>query len=161
MTDSNELYNHFLWVTKKITNLLDNMTEDQFNQKSSEEERSVKEIILHLVSIYAYFSSFNEYQSIVEKSNRMDKKELLQLMRDLSKKVYTVLENEPKKMIPVKTKNGIKKNITGFSLFYMLTDHFAYHRGQIVTKFKMITGKDGVGTDYASFLTEDNPDFKL
>ena len=43
----------------------------------------------------------------------------------------------------------------------MLTDHFAYHRGQIVTKFKITTGKEGVGTDYASFLTEDNPDFKL
>lgn len=161
MNESTEMHHHFLWATKRITNILGSMTEEQFNYKSSEINRSIREIILHLVSIYAYFSSFNEYQSIVDKGKESNKKDLLELMQDLSKKVYDILENDPQKTIPVKTKNGTIKNIMGFSLFHMLVDHFAYHRGQIVTMYKISTGKEGIGTDYATFLQEDNPDFSF
>lgn len=159
MIDSSDLYNHFLWATKRITTMLGTMSEGQFNQKVNAENRSIQEIVLHLVSIYAYFSSQTEYKQIVDNSKSLDKAALLNLMRDLSKKVFTILENDPNKFIPIKTKNGVIKNINGFSLFHMLTDHFAYHRGQITTIFKEITGKEGISTDYASFLIEDTPDF--
>ena len=159
MTNSNDLHNHFLWATKRITTMLETMSEDQFNKKIHSDNRSIKEIVLHLVSIYAYFSSQAEYKSIVETSKSLEKTSLLELMKELSKKVFTILENEPNKFIPIKTKNGVAKNINGFSLFHMLTDHFAYHRGQIITMFKETTGKEGIGTDYATFLIEDNPDF--
>ena len=91
----------------------------------------------------------------------MDLQELLILIKTLSKTVYEIFENNPEKFIPMRTKSGTMKNITGISLFHMLTDHFAYHRGQIVTLFKEITGKEGIGTDYASFLLEDNPDIDI
>ncbi len=161
MQDSTDLYNHYLWATKKITDLINTMTEEQFIGTPSDNSRSIRDIILHLVSIYAYFSSFDKYNAIVEKSKEINKQDLINLMRELSKKVYTVLNSELKKMIPVKTIGGTVKNITGFSLFHMLTDHFAYHRGQIITIFKDVTGKEGVGTDYALYLIEDNPDIDI
>ena len=155
------MHNHFLWATKRLTVMLNKMPEELSNQKSNLKNRSIREIVLHLVSIYAYFSSQPDYKIIVEQGQAMNKNDLLSLMNALSKKVFNILETNPDKTIPVKTKNGNIKNISGYSLFHMLTDHFAYHRGQLVTMFKGITGMEAVGTDYASFLTEDNPDIDL
>lgn len=161
VTDFLDMIDHFLWSTKKIIDLLETMSEEQFNSKIPENTRSIQEIILHLVSIYAYFSSFTDHKSIVEKSKQSNKEELLQLYRELSKKVSDIFKNDEEKMIPVKTKDGKMKNISGISLLHMVNDHFAYHRGQIITKFSAITGKEAVGTDYALFLQEDNPDITL
>ena len=158
MTESNDLLDHYLWSTKLVLGLLDNLTEEQITHKSIEINRSIKEIVLHLISIYAYFSSFNEYKSILESTKSMDKNQLLKQMRDLTKKSFIVFSNDSQKVIPIKTKKGISKSITGVSLFHMFSDHYAYHRGQIMTMYKLETGKDAVGTDYAVFLQEDNPD---
>ena len=136
------------------------MKNEEFAQKPSWDGRPIREIILHLISINAYFSSSkDEYSAIIERSKQMDKDELLLLWSNLSKKVYMILENNPEKTIPVKTKKGLIKNISGIDLLYMLTDHFSYHRGQIVTTFRAMTGKEGIGTDYARYLTEDEPDY--
>ena len=161
MSEKADILNHLLWATKKLNDLLLTLTEDEFNKKSSPENRSIKEIVQHLVSINAYFSSFNEYKAIVEKSKLMNKEDLLELYRELTKKVYEIFQKDPEKTLPIKTKNGTMKNISGFSLIHMYTDHFSYHRGQILTTFKSITGKEGIGTDYAIFLQENEPDFKL
>jgi uncharacterized damage-inducible protein DinB len=161
MSDLQSHFNHFLWATKKITAMLETMSEEQFNDKLDQEKRSIKEIVLHLISIYAYFSSQNEYRSLVALSESLDKLNLLNLMKELTKKTIKTFETYPDKTIPVKTKSGIVTNVTGFSLFHMVSDHFAYHRGQIVTIFKEKTNRDAVGTDYAQFLSEDNPDLSL
>lgn len=154
-----DMLNHLLWSTKLLTNTIATMNEDQFSRQLDSETRSVKEIILHLISIYAYFSSQSEYKTIVERSKTLDKNDLLNLLKELTKKVFDTFSTNPDKFIPVKTKNnGTIKEVKGFSLFHMVSDHFAYHRGQIMTVFKRITGKEGVGTDYATFLMEDNPE---
>ena len=145
MNEIKDLLDHLLWTTKKVSELLLTMSYEQFSKKLDKDTRSVKDIIIHLISIYAYFSSPNEYKEILEKS----------------KKVCDIFENNPEKFIPVKTKGGKVKQISGFSLFHMVSDHFAYHRGQAMTIFKAITGNDGVGTDYAVFLMEDQPDIDL
>ena len=156
MSEKADILNHLLWATKKINDLLVAVSEDEFNKKPSLKTRSIKEIVLHLVSINAYFSSFNEYKAIVETSKQMNKDDLLELYRDLTKKVYEIFQKDPEKFIPIKT-----KNITGFSLIHMYADHFSYHRGQILTAFKLVTGKEGIGTDFAIFLQENEPDFIL
>ena len=160
-TDFLDITNHFLWSTKRLIDLISNMSEEQFNSKQPSNTRSIREIILHLVSLYTYFSSFADYKNIVEKSKQTNQEELLHLLRDLSKKVNEVFSSDKEKVIPVKTKTGIIKNVTGLSLLYMLSDHTAYHRGQIITKYSSITGNESVDTDYAVFLQEDNPDLTL
>ena len=158
MSQSTEIFKHFLWATKHLTNVLETMSNEVFNQKINDKARSIKEIVLHLISTYAYFSSQSEYREIMDKSKKIEKNELINLMKELSKKVYDIFESNPNKIIPVKTKNGTINEIKGFNLFYMVTDHFAYHRGQIMIIFKELTGKDGVGTDYALYVMEDDPD---
>lgn len=161
MNEIKDLLDHLLWTTKKVSELLLTMSDEQFSKKLDKDTRSVKDIIIHLISIYAYFSSPNEYKEILEKSKKQSKNDLFILLKDLTKKVCDIFENNPEKFIPVKTKGGKVKQISGFSLFHMVSDHFAYHRGQAMTIFKAITGNDGVGTDYAVFLMEDQPDIDL
>ena len=161
MPSQSEIHHHFLWATKQILNLLQSMTDEEFSQKPSWNGRAIRESILHLVSVNAYFSSPDSYSAIIESSKHMDKNELLHTWSNLTNKIYDIFENDPKKTIPVKTKQGLIKNISGIDLLYMLTDHFSYHRGQIITTFKAITGKEGTGTDFARYLMEDEPDYTL
>lgn len=154
MSETIDMYNHYIWATTRLTSILSSLSEDQFKKKVHNDNRSIQEIVLHLISIYAYFSSQQEYNAIVEKSKTLNIKDLLKELETLTNKVINIFKNDPDKTIPVKTKNGTIKNVTGFSLFHMVSDHFAYHRGQIVTIFKELTGNEGIGTDYALFLME-------
>ncbi len=54
-------------------------------------------------------------------------------------------------------KDGSQRKIEGTDYLLSYTDHSSYHRGQIITTFKIITGKEGISTDFYYFLKETNP----
>ena len=53
--------------------------------------------------------------------------------------------------------NGSERKIEGQNFLLVYTDHSTYHRGQLVTTYKLITGKQSVSTDFYSYLTKKNP----
>ena len=114
-----------------------------------------------MISINAYFSSPDNNSALIESSKQINKNKRLHPRSILTTKVYTILETDPEKIIPVKTKKSLIKNVSGKDLLHMLTDHFSYHLDQIITTFKAITGKEESGTDRARYLMEDEPDYRL
>ena len=148
---------YYEWADNRIIALLENLDEELFVKILEGTQRSLRDLVEHLVVYYEYFlykKTKVSFKSLQEKLKKMDKRELLnhwkKVMKEFSKKVKNSKEDFID--IPISKTETIK--ISKDEYLYCYSDHATYHRGQLITTYKAVTEEDAVVTDYYDFLID-------
>lgn len=147
---------HCIWADREITKLLLSVSEDDFTKVPEHTGRSMHDLVVHILGGYEMVLG-GDYNKAIQSYDSMKKEELLNSWSNLVDKFVTETEGNPSKSFSIKMDDGSKREIEGQNYLLSFTDHSTYHRGQLVTTFKIITGKEAVTTDFYSYLTKSNP----
>ena len=97
------------------------------------------------------------YKDATNKYGAMKQKDLLTTWNTRVEEFVEAIESDPKKSYMLKMEDGTERKIEGQNYLLSYTDHSTYHRGQIITTFKVVTGKEAISTDFYTYLTKKNP----
>lgn len=147
---------HCIWADRQVVTLLRSVLPEDFSKKLDQTGRGLQDLVVHLLSGYDMVLG-NDYNKSMEKFNNMKQKELLDYWDKLVEQFIKAIEENPAKSFEVKVDDGSKKVIKGQNYLLAYTDHSTYHRGQLITTFKIITGKEAVSTDFYTYLEKSNP----
>jgi uncharacterized damage-inducible protein DinB len=147
---------HCIWADRETINLLKTIKEEDFNKTPEHTGRSIKDLVVHILSGYDMALGGN-YKSAMDKYGNKDQKNLLKSWDSNVLKFITEIENDSSKSYTIKMDDESERKIEGQNLLLSYTDHSTYHRGQIISTFKFITGKEAVSTDYYTYLTKKEP----
>lgn len=149
-----DLGKYYEWADGRIIGLLDKMDEGHFSEKVRGADRSVRELAEHLIVYYDYFLTKEKerFLEIQESLKKMDKNELLDFWKKAVGKFAEAVDGFTEDPVEIQdaNKGSIKVPRNKYLLLY--TDHATYHRGQLITLFKTVTGEEAVNTDYYEFL---------
>ena len=147
---------HCIWADRKLATLLSTVSEEDFTRVPKQTGRSLKDLVAHVLAGYKMVLG-EDYVSATETLGKMNQQELLQEWKNLVEKFIVEIESDPDKSYTLKMDNGFSRIIKGQNYLLSYTDHSTYHRGQIVTTLKMITGMEAVSTDFYEYLTKSKP----
>ncbi|MHA2105756.1 MAG: DinB family protein [Candidatus Hodarchaeales archaeon] len=152
-----EIGQYYIWADKKIRDLINDLSEEEFSKVIDNTGRSIKDLVEHMISTYETFDvPFNpeEFEEKFDTLSELSKKELLDYWIKAVSDFTSKVENSSKDKADFVV--GENKNVSIPYEEYLLsyTDHNSYHRGQLVTFYKVLTGKEAVNTDYYLFLME-------
>ena len=156
-----ELSFYYAWADKRIINLLNTISNEQFTQKLNN-ERSLKELSAHLVASYEMLLLHNlnntylgmkELEELSKQIKNKSKNELLEYWGQiLERLIILLMKISPKKELNIPTGQQSLTKAKYEELIFSFTDHSTYHRGQLITTFKIITGNEAINTDYYTYL---------
>ena len=153
-----ELGPYYEWAENRIIKLLAPLPDDQFEMKLENTGVSLRDLTIHMIIQYEWFFHWSEktfMKEMRDKLSRNTKEELLKHWRDgRNKFLAAIKEEDPNKTIEVPFTNDKIIKIRNEDYLFAYTDHHTYHRGQIVTTFKAVTGNEAVNTDYYTYLAE-------
>jgi uncharacterized damage-inducible protein DinB len=152
-----EIGQYYIWADKKIKDLINDLSEEMFSKVIDNTGRSIKDLVEHMISTYETFDvPFNseEFEEKFKTLSDLPKVELLdywiKAVSDFTSKVES--STNDKADFTVEENKVISIPYEEYLLSY--TDHNTYHRGQLVTSYRVLTGKEPVNTDYYLFLME-------
>ena len=152
MSDLSSIVKHCIWADTRVINLVKTMTEKEFTTKPKNTGRSVRDLCVHISSTYLYEIDHASHKEEEEKLTTLEKDPLLKYWSDILTKFGNSLENNPDKPMTFQTEDKKTKNVTGISKVLAYTDHSTYHRAQLNTTFKFVTGREAVNVDYFTFM---------
>ena len=141
-----------MWADTRIIELVNTMTEQEFTTKPKNTGRSVRDLCVHISSTYLYEINHVTQKEEEEKLTTLDKDALLKSWSDILVQAGKSLETNSEKPMVLQTEDKKSKNVTGISKVLAFTDHSTYHRAQLITTFKLVTGREAVNVDYFTFL---------
>lgn len=144
---------HCIWADRELAKLLSSVSQDDFVKVFYHTGRSMHDLIVHLVATYE-IELGGDYKQAMKDYSSMNKVKLLNTWSNLVEKFITEIESNPQKSFEVKMEDGSKRKIEGLNFKLAYTDHSTYHRGQLVTTFKGITGREAISTDFYDCLTK-------
>ena len=153
---TSDIGKHCIWADREVSKLLSSVKPDDFKQVPEQTGRSLHDLVVHLLVGYEMVLGVQPKDSL-EKYNAMKQPELLTAWNAVVEKFITEIDGNITKSYPLKMDDGSERKIEGQNFLLSYTDHSTYHRGQIITTYKFITGKDAVSTDYYTYLGKKNP----
>ena len=151
-----DIAKHCIWADRELATLLATVSQDNFTKVPEHTGRSLHDLVVHILAGYDMVLG-GDYNKAMTTYGSMKHKQLIDTWKNLVEKFVTELDSNPSKSYTIKMDNGKERKIEGQNYLLSYTDHSTYHRGQIVTTFKMITGKEAVSTDFYTYLTKSNP----
>jgi uncharacterized damage-inducible protein DinB len=135
--------------TPRIKNCLDRLNEEQIWQRPSPAHNSIGNILLHLCgNITQYVISTlgnraDERNRDLEFSTRggLNKEMLFQKLSDAVASASTIIAVMDEEALLKKSKVQVYE-LSGFGIILHVTEHYAYHTGQIAFYTKLLTGQD-------------------
>lgn len=147
---------HCIWADHEVSKLLLSISEDDFTKVPEHTGRSLHDLVVHLLAGYEMVIG-GDYNKAMTTYDTLEQENLLSTWNTLVSKFITEIESNPSKSYTIKMDDGTQRKIEGQNYLLSYTDHSTYHRGQIITTFKMVTGKEAVSTDFYTYLTKKNP----
>ena len=157
------LGDYYIWADNKLIDLLKTVSEEDFTKVPSKLQRSMRDLTEHMISTYEFIAepfSMKKYSEILKNLSEKTKGELF---RYWSSKVahfkleISKLQDLQKVDLPESETSMIQVEPWILTLSY--TDHNTYHRGQLITTYKLVTGNDeAVNTDFYNFVLEKEKD---
>ncbi|MHA2030127.1 MAG: DinB family protein [Candidatus Kariarchaeaceae archaeon] len=152
--DLQSLGNYYVWAEEKIMTALEELTDDEFTTRHEGLGKSARELVEHLYVTYDSLShppTAETWKILGEKAGAMNRKELMSSWITSTKQFASNIASDERSTVefPVGKDKSLTLDVANFYLLY--TDHQTYHRGQLNSLIK-IMGKDGVNTDYYSFV---------
>lgn len=147
---------YYEWADNRVITLLESLDEESFAKVPEGIQRSIRDLAEHLIVYYEYYAHRDRkvpFKSLQAKLKKMDKAGLLNHWKQALKDFSEALENTGEDSIDIPLPNGKTTGISRESYIFAFTDHATYHRGQLITVYKAITGKNAVASDYYDFLT--------
>ncbi|MHA2105561.1 MAG: DinB family protein [Candidatus Hodarchaeales archaeon] len=152
-----EIGQYYIWADKKVKDLINDLSEEEFSKVIDNTGRSIKDLVEHMISTYETFDvPFNreEFEEKFRTLSDLPKVELLdywiKAVSDFTSKIESSIKDKADLMIE---ENKIV-SIPYEEYLLSYTDHNTYHRGQLVTSYRILTGKEPINTDYYTFLIE-------
>ena len=145
----------YKWADNKIIDLLQKTSEEDFNKKIT--QRSLRDLSEHMmVYLEWYLHPEKSFEEIMNSYKSLSKDQVLDLWKTtVSNFVDTVLSKNENEKVSMPVSKGKTVDVNFDENVFAYTDHSSYHRGQIITHYKLATGKkEAVGTDHYSYLME-------
>lgn len=145
----NDCIQHLNEYTKKINDCLQLLTEEQLWQKPNTVSNSVANLLLHLCGNMTQYvlSSLGGEADNRERDKEFSaeggftKEELLQKLSTVIEKVIAVIQQQDENsLLKVRSVQGYTK--TGLANILHITEHYAYHSGQIALLTKLMTSRN-------------------
>lgn len=152
--DLKSLGNYYVWAEEKMITAIEELSDDEFTTKHEGLGRSVRELAEHLFITYASLAlppTQETWKTLTEQAQKMNKSELLENWISSTKKFAKALASETRKELEFPASEDKKINLDIDNFYLLYTDHQTYHRAQMNSLIK-IHGKNGVNTDYYSFI---------
>jgi len=151
---------YYEWADNRIIALLEPLEEELFVKTLEGTQKSLRDLAEHLIVYYEYFvfrKSRIPFKSLQEKLTIMDKQELLNHWGKVIKEFCKAVENSKEEFIDIPISKTETTKVSKDEYLFCYSDHATYHRGQLITTYKAITGKNAVNTDYYDFLIDHSP----
>lgn len=152
--DLKSLGNYYVWAEEKMISAIGNLSDEEFANKHEGLGRSVRELAEHLYVTYATLSeppTLETWERLNKKAAEMSRNELLETWIASTKEFAKTMAEDNRKEIefPLSKDKVVTLDTDNFYILY--TDHQTYHRAQMNSLIKIL-GKEGVNTDYYSFI---------
>lgn len=148
---------YYEWADNRIIALLETLEEELFIRNLEGTGNSLRGLTEHLIVYYEYFvfrKTRIPFKSLQEKLKIMDKQELLNHWGKVIKEFSKAIENTKEDFIDIPLPNSETTKVSKDEYLFCYTDHATYHRGQLITTYKAITGEKALNTDYYDFLID-------
>ncbi len=145
----NDCIQHLNEYTKRIETSLQLLTEEQVWQKPNEVSNSIANLILHLCGNMTQYvlSSLGSETDNRERDKEfstqggLSKEALLQKLVAVIEKISFVIQQQDEdSLLRIRSVQGFSK--TGLAIILHVTEHYAYHAGQIALFTKLMTNHD-------------------
>jgi uncharacterized damage-inducible protein DinB len=152
------LSSFYTWAEDRIIDLLTVLPQKHFEQKLKNTGVSLRDLTLHMIIQFEFFFYSSDKSSMNEIHKNLLKKtqeELLIHWKEGRERFFAALKKEdPYKLIRIPFYQKKTLSIKNEEYFFAYTDHHTYHRGQFITIFKSVTGKEAINTDFFTYLAE-------
>ena len=148
---------YYEWADNRIIILLEKLDEELFVKFPDGTQRSLRDLVEHLVVYYEYFSFKKtkvSFKALQEKLKKMDKPELLNHWKKVMKEFSKAVENSKEDLVDIPLSKTETTKVSKDEYLFCFSDHATYHRGQLITTYKAVTEEDAVVTDYYDFLID-------
>lgn len=147
-----ELAKYNLWANSIVISWLEEITDDQWNQKIISSFNSIRETVLHIASAESAWYErmiLNDHITWYQKTFTGDKSEAMELWKSKSQLlldfVHSFDESRMNEILHFTRLNGEKQSMPYFQIFAHVFNHSTYHRGQLVTMLRQ-AGYERVGS---------------
>jgi len=152
--DLKSLGEYYVWAENKMLSAIEELSDEEFVQKHQGLGRSVRELAEHLYVTYASLDlppTQETWTTLTKRAQALNRGELLEHWITSTKKFAEIIaaDSRTEMEFSVSKEKKLKVDIDNYYLLY--TDHQTYHRAQMNSLIKIL-GKDGVNTDYYSFI---------
>ena len=148
-----ELGNFYKWSDLKLITLLKPISDDVFSKIPEQTNKSLRKLVEHMVVYYEILNKRSKFGEISERVKKLSKDELISLWQEsVSLLPETLAKRKFDDIVDFRIDKDTSIKISNFQEVFAYTDHATYHRGQIITTYKFLTGKEAIGTDYYGFM---------
>ena len=147
-----------IWATDIFCSMLEQISDEQWQQKIASSFNTIQETTLHIISAEkAWLQRFKkETVEWLQFSYKGSRTEHIQLWRqasaDLKNYISEFDENELTTILHYKRLNGEEKSTPFYIMFTHVFNHSTYHRGQLVTMLRQVGFTDIKSTDLIVFF---------
>lgn len=166
--DIRSLGSFYVWADKRIIKMLRHIPEEKFSYRLQATNRSLKDLSKHMIGSYEQFILFHlknkhigmkELEDLMNSYNSKAKEELLNYWHEIVVKFSHVLkEVEIDAVVEVPSGKQSLVKVPYEEVIFSYTDHSTYHRGQLITTLKVLTGQEVSNTDYYTYLVTQKKD---
>lgn len=147
------------WATNIICNVVETLSDEQFNREVKSSFPSIRETLLHVRdSQDIWLKRFDGISPKEWPSFNGTREELTAALRKscdaLEEKVFSYDKKQLKQEVAYTTLKGISGNSPRYQMFAHVVNHGTYHRGQLVTMFREVGVTEIPGTDLITFFRE-------
>lgn len=154
-----DLGTYYYWADKRIIEMLEDISDEQFNLKLENTELSIRDLSIHLVYYYELWlqhmasDEWPQTNKLIAEIKSENRKGLLERWKK-SVIDYALKLKECKGAIDIPISKERIVEMDFDDVIFSYTDHSTYHRGQLITTYKIVTGKNAINTDYWTYLEE-------
>jgi len=154
-----ELADYNIWANDIVCSWLEQISDEQWNQKIVSSFESIQQTVLHIISAETAWAERLQkkekvaWLQVEHKGN--DKDEHIALWKNASKQLKNFIESfDESKMndaLTFKRFNGEENTMQYYEIFAHTFNHSTYHRGQVVTMLRQAGFTDVKSTDLLGF----------
>ncbi|MFW9908240.1 MAG: DinB family protein [Candidatus Thorarchaeota archaeon] len=144
---------YMLWADAKIWNYVITLTDEEFSLVVSNKSGSIYERYLHMAHGHSqWFHLWIEKEQETIELERLSRDELFSYLTGINRRIADLIHDNDVDAV----KNPFRSAeipVTLEEMIFNIINHATYHRGQIVTLFRIL-GKDVTMTDYVPYLLD-------
>jgi uncharacterized damage-inducible protein DinB len=153
-----ELAEYNIWANDIVCSWLEQINDEQWNQKIVSSFDSIQQTVLHIISAEtAWLDRLQKKEKVrwLQKEYNGSKDEHIALWKDVSKQLKNSIESfdetKMNDMLTFKRFNGEENTMKYYEVFAHTFNHSTYHRGQVVTMLRQAGFTNVQSTDLLGF----------